>query len=392
MFFFGRYLSLICMVGLLSSPIAFAQEEEQEALVQTTQDLFMRAAREMRSTRHIPFQNWIRTQEAFWLLQGLIDNPETSVALRQKARRAQGIGYYIIGLYDIAVEAQRTLAEEVVDDLRYTVLTDLAQTYETMGRYRDAAIVSERIIALSQPPSDADLNNLARQQLKAGRYSACIKTVDRIRLNETTAATRLLSARAYAYHGSFEEALKELRKADNNGNREAINMAKVLGHLQIPTGFWREDKQKRRMSWLPVNQIPMNHAVDSSELNKSIVATVHWYGANYPIYPDVDHSAYPPNMPEDLRPGLYGFASMGAVPFLVFQVKEMNEATQSRLRAIIKEVRPQPVGINAMQALKLDHKILYRVVDNGYIAVLVHQPWQSLVVKLAYPKLVWETM
>jgi len=42
--------------------------------------------------------------------------------------------------------------------------------------------------------------------------------------------------------------------------------------------------------------------------------------------------------------------------------------------------------------LKLDHKILYRATDDGYIAFLVHQPWLSLDVKLAYRDKVWETL
>ncbi|MEE2992249.1 MAG: hypothetical protein VX603_03645 [Gemmatimonadota bacterium] len=71
-----------------------------------------------------------------------------------------------------------------------------------------------------------DLNNLARRHLKAGRYSACIATINRIPLNKGTEATRLLSARAYAYRGNFEDALRELRKA--GGNREAVNMGRVL--------------------------------------------------------------------------------------------------------------------------------------------------------------------
>ncbi len=104
MFLFGRFLYFICVVSLLSSSVAFAQDEKDRSLVQATEGLFRRASREMRSSTHIPFQNWIRTQEAFWLLQGLIDKPESSVALRQEARRVQGLGYYIIGLYDIAAE------------------------------------------------------------------------------------------------------------------------------------------------------------------------------------------------------------------------------------------------------------------------------------------------
>ncbi len=46
----------------------------------------------------------------------------------------------------------------------------------------------------------------------------------------------------------------------------------------------------------------------------------------------------------------------------------------------------------SMQPLKLDHKILYRATDDGYIAFLVHQPWLSLDVKLAYRDKVWETL
>ena len=271
------------------------------------------------------------------------------------------------------------------------VLTELAQTYETMGQFRESEIVSEQILALtSPPPMDMDLNNLARRHLKAGRYSACIATINQIPLNKGTEATRLLSARAYAYRGNFEDALRELRKA--GGNREAVNMERVLAHLQTPRDFWRDDKQRRRTSWMPSNRVPTSHAVNASEFQRSIFAISHWFGANYPLYPDVDNRVYPPNMPQDLRPGLYGFASIGAVPFLVFQVKKMDEATQSRLRAILQEVRPQPVGGDAMQPLKLDHKILYRATDDGYIAVLVHQPWQSLVVKLAYRDKVWETL
>lgn len=387
-----RYLHLVCIMALLSSGTALGQGPDDQTVINTTENLFKRAAREMRSSARIPFQNWVRTQEAFWLLQGLIDNQETDAAIRQEAQRVQGLGYYTIGLYDIAAEIQADLAEKVIGEQRHAVLFDLGQTYETMGRFRDASVISEQIVALSDTPTDADLNDLARRQLKAGRYSACIATVERIRLNEGTATTRLLSARAYAYKGDFENALRELRKADNNGNREAVNMEKVLEHLQLPSGFWREDKQKRRMSWLPLNQVPMDHVIDSPELKRSIFAVSHWFAANYPIYPDVDNSAYPPNMPEDLRPGRYGFSIMGAVPLLTFQFDELNETVEARLRAIPQEIRAQPIGGNAMQPLKLDHKILYRQVDGGYIAVLVHQPWQSLVAKLAYPKKVWETL
>jgi tetratricopeptide (TPR) repeat protein len=378
---------------LLSIDVTFAQDQDEkdQALVQMTESLFLRSTRAMRTTTHIPFQNWVSTQEAFWLLRSLIDKPGISVALQQDARRVQGLGYYTIGLYDIPADVQSKLAIEIIDDRRNIVLTELAQTYETMGQFRESAIVSEQILALTFPATDMDLNNLARRHLKAGRYSACIATIKRIPLNkEGTEATRLLSARAYAYRGDFEDALRELRKAGDN--QEAVNMERVLAHLQTPRDFWRDDKQRRRTFWMPSNRVPTSHAVNASEFQRSIFAISHWFGANYPLYPDVDNSVYPPNMPEDLRPGLYGFASIGAVPFLVFQIKEIDEATQSRLRTILKEIRPQLFGGAAMQPLKLDHKILYRPTDDGYISVLVHQPWQSLVVKLAYPDQVWETL
>jgi len=34
----------------------------------------------------------------------------------------------------------------------YMVLTELAQTYETMGQFRESEIVSEQILALTSPP------------------------------------------------------------------------------------------------------------------------------------------------------------------------------------------------------------------------------------------------
>ena len=100
-------------------------------------------------------------------------------------------------------------------------------------------------------------------------------------MNKGTEATRLLSARAYAYRGDFEDALRELRKAGDN--QEAVNMERVLAHLQTPRDFWRNDKQRRRTSWMPSNRVPTSHAVYASEFQRSI----------------------------------------GAVHFLVFQIKEM---------------------------------------------------------------------
>ena len=163
----GRFLRFVCVMCLLAIDVTFGQDQDEkdQALVQMTESLFLRSSRAMRTTTHIPFQNRVRRQEAFWLLRGLIDKPGISVALQQDARRVQGLGYYTIGLYDIAADVQRKLASEIIDDRRYMVLTELAQTYETMGQFRESEIVSEQILALTSPPpsTDMDLNNLARR-------------------------------------------------------------------------------------------------------------------------------------------------------------------------------------------------------------------------------------
>ena len=107
-----RFLHFVCVMCLLSIDVTFAQDQDEkdQELVQMTDSLFLRSSRAMRTTTHIPFQNRVRRQEAFWLLRGLIDKPGISVALQQDARRVQGLGYYTNGLYDIAADVQRKLA------------------------------------------------------------------------------------------------------------------------------------------------------------------------------------------------------------------------------------------------------------------------------------------